>query len=130
MNNLLQATSTMAGQEALKWKINMYDRIRNQKALASALLTQTGQGKNQGLNMAMQGGIGLVNYYQNNNMGNDYNKMMKNILNENTPNGNPNIPSYYTQEIMPTAPDQIASPLYANNYDTNNAIQLNTKPIF
>lgn len=66
LENYLQATSTYAGQEALRWKLNQYDRNRNNKAAANAAILGFNQGTNSGINTAIQGGVNLGNYFDSN----------------------------------------------------------------
>lgn len=63
IENYLQASSTYAGQEALKWKLNKYDKDRNDRAAATALISGYNQSTNKGLNSAIQGGINLGSYF-------------------------------------------------------------------
>lgn len=72
IENLLQANSTIAGQNALMWKLNVYDKIRNERALLSGMINEANEGINSGLNLAigagLQGGDYLKAKIQNNKL--------------------------------------------------------------
>lgn len=57
MQDYLQAVSTYAGQEALQWKLNKYDKDRDNRAAANALIQGYGNAVNSGLNTAIGGAV-------------------------------------------------------------------------
>lgn len=83
LDNYLQSVSTYAGQEALQWKLNQYDRNRNDKAAGVMALAGFNQGTNSGINTAIQGGVNLGSYLNSpsvNTNQKSYNDMVKNAF--------------------------------------------------
>jgi len=118
LENYLQSVSTYAGQEALKWKLNQYDRNRNDKAAASAALQGFNQGTNSGVNMAVQGGVNLGNYLNSpsvNTNQSQYNDMVKKAFASETD------PVFYNNNF---GNPPLASTQYANQNQANNAIDI------
>jgi len=85
IENYLQASSTYAGQEALKWKLNKYDKDRNDRAAAMAQISGFNQGANAGVNTAIQGGMNLGQYFSNNSSNKAYQNMAKKAFEADTP---------------------------------------------
>lgn len=116
LENYLQSVSTYAGQEALKWKLNQYDRNRNDKASGAMALQGFNQGTNSGINMAVQGGVNLGNYLNSpsvNTNQKQYNDMVKNAFVTETD------PTFYTTGNPP-----LASTQFANQNEATNAVDI------
>jgi hypothetical protein len=77
MQNLYQATATIAGQKALEWKLNKYDRERNERIAGAMAVQGYGQGVNKGLNQAVQGGTNLFSYLQTDTVEGEIRKQQK-----------------------------------------------------
>jgi hypothetical protein len=75
--NLYQATATIAGQKALEWKLNKYDRERNERIAGAMAVQGYGQGVNKGLNQAVQGGTNLFSYLQTDTVEGEIRKQQK-----------------------------------------------------
>lgn len=118
LDNYLQAVSTYAGQEALEWKLNQYDRNRNNKAAATAAIADFNQGTNMGINMAAQGGINLgnnISSMNNNPYQKTYNDLLKSAF------ADEQAPVFYNNSF---GNPPIASTEYANQNEAGNAIDI------
>jgi hypothetical protein len=119
LENYLQASSTYAGQQALQWKLNKYDKDRNDRAAAQAQISGFNQGANSGLNTAVQGGMNLAQYFGNNSTNNAYQKMAKDAFQTDT-NYDPN--QVFMVNGFGNPP--ISSTQYANQNESGNAIDI------
>lgn len=112
IQNLLQATSTIAGQKALKWKVNEYDRERNNRAAAAMLMGGYQKGIQSGLGTAASGAAGLGNYYDSNSLQKEMAKLQKDNLQQETGNA-------------PLVDESLfVTPQYANMEESENAIDI------